>query len=112
ALFHELAARRFRLEARLDRTGTADTQSHAIRSDIANLRQELHQIDARIGAASLAQMKRHPSSTPAGALPLGDIPADVDVIEYWVGGKDSFAWVLTQQGITMTPIGPSTAINT
>ena len=112
ALFHELAARRFRLEARLDRTGTADTQSQAIRSDIASLRQELDQIDARIGAASLAQMKRHPSSKRAGSLPPGDIPADVAVIEYWLGGKDSFAWVVTQQGITMTPIGPSAVINT
>jgi CHAT domain-containing protein len=112
ALFHELAARRFRLEARLDRTGTADSQSQAIRSDIANLRQELDQIDARIGAASQSQLKRHPSAKQAGTLPLGDIPADVAIIEYWLGAKRSFAWVVTQQGITMTPIGPSAVINT
>jgi CHAT domain-containing protein len=112
ALFHELAARRFRLEARLDRTGTADSQSQAIRSDIAGLRQELDQIDARIGAASQSQLKSRSKSKKAGSLPLGQIPADVAIIEYWLGGKTSFAWVVTQQGITMTPIGPSAVINT
>jgi len=111
ALFHELAARRFRLEARLDRTGTADSQSQAIRSDIASLRQELDQIDARIGAASQSQLKHHGRSKQAGSLALGDIPADVAVIEYWLGARSSFAWVVTQQGITMTPIGPSAVIN-
>jgi CHAT domain-containing protein len=112
ALFHELATRRFRLEARLDRTGTADSQSQAIRSDIANLRQELDQIDARIGAASQTQVKSRSKSNRANSLPLGDIPPDVAIIEYWLGAKNAFAWVVTQQGITMTPIGPSALINT
>jgi CHAT domain-containing protein len=112
ALFHELATRRSRLEARLDRTGTADSQSRAIRSDIASLRQELDQIDARIGAASQSQLKRSSKSKKANSLPLGEIPGDVAIIEYWLGAKGSFAWVVTQQGITMTPIGPRAVINT
>src|SRR5262249_12353494 len=52
SLYRELAARRFRLETSLDRSGTQDTRAQAIRSDIANLRQSLDQIDAQIGAAS------------------------------------------------------------
>lgn len=111
SLYRELAARRFRLEARLDRTGTGDSQSQAIRSDIAGLRQELDQIDARIGAASQARAKLHSRSKKTGALPLGAIPPDVAVIEYWLSGRNSFAWVATRQGVTMTAIGPSPEIN-
>jgi len=111
-LYRELAARRFRLEARLDRTGTADTQSQAIRSDIAGLRQELDQIDARIGAASQSQSKPHSAAKKSGTLPLGSIPADVAIIEYWLGAKSSFAWVVTRAGVTMTAIGASPEINT
>ena len=111
-LYRELAARRFRLEARLDRTGTADTQSQAIRSDIASLRQELDQIDARIGAASQSHNKSRSAAKKTGTLPLGNIPADVAIIEYWLGAKSSFAWVVTRTGVTMTAIGASPEINT
>ena len=109
-LYRELAAHRVRLEANLDRTGTADSQSQAIRSEIATLRQELDQIDARIGSASeTAQARRLPKST---SLQLSNIPEGVAVIEYWLGSKDSFVWVLTRDVVTLTPIGASRDLNT
>jgi CHAT domain-containing protein len=110
ALYRELAARRFRLEARLDRTGTADTQSQAIRTEIASLRRELDQIDARIGAAS-QQPKQLSAARKTSSLPLGNIPADVAIIEYWLGAKSSFAWVVTRDAVTMTPIAPSSEVS-
>ena len=112
ALYRELAARRFRLEARLDRAGTSDTQSQAIRSEIATLRQDLDQIDAKIGAASQPAPDRRTTSQKPTWLPLNRIPANVAVIEYWLGGKDSFAWVVTREAVTMTRIGASSGINT
>jgi CHAT domain-containing protein len=111
ALYRELAARRFRLEARLDRSGTADTQSQAIRSEIATLRQELDQIDAKIGAASQTARNRRPKAQKASWLPLNDIPADMAIVEYWLGGKESFAWVVRRTGVTLTRIGTTSDVD-
>ncbi|MDB6105537.1 MAG: hypothetical protein JWO52_5536 [Gammaproteobacteria bacterium] len=111
ALYRELASHRVRLEARLDRTGTADSQSQAIRSEIATLRQEADQIDAKIGSASETAQIRRPSAQRTTSLQLSNIPNGVAVIEYWLGTKDSFAWVVTRDGVTMTPIGASPLLN-
>jgi CHAT domain-containing protein len=110
-LYRELAARRFRLEARLDRTGTADSQSQAIRSEIATLRQDLDEIDAKIGAASQTALARRPLSQKPTSLQLGNIPAGVAVVEYWLGAKDSFAWVITRNAVTMKRLGASPRIS-
>jgi CHAT domain-containing protein len=110
-LYRELAARRFRLEARLDRTGTADSQSQAIRSEIATLRQDLDEIDAKIGAASQTALARRPLTQKPTSLQLAKIPADVAVVEYWLGINDSFVWVVTRDGVTMSRLGASPRIS-
>jgi CHAT domain-containing protein len=111
ALYRELAARRLRLEVTLDRIGSSDSRSLAIRSEIATLRQDLDQIDAKIGAASQTARNNRPATQKTTTLPLGNIPAGVAVIEYWIGDKDSFAWVVTRNAVTMTRIGASAQIN-
>ncbi|MBV8806746.1 MAG: tetratricopeptide repeat protein, partial [Sinobacteraceae bacterium] len=110
-LYRELAARRLRLEARLDGSGTSDSRSQAIRLEIASLRQELDQIDAKIGAASQTALARHPAAQKPTTLPLNNIPSGVAVIEYRLGSKDSFAWVVTREGVSMKQIGASPRIN-
>jgi CHAT domain-containing protein len=109
-LYRELAARRFRLEARLDRTGTTDSQSQAIRSEIATLRQDLDEIDAKIGAASQTALTRRPLTQKPTSLQLAKIPADVAVVEYWLGINDSYVWVVTRDGVTMSRLGASPRI--
>jgi len=111
ALYRELAARRFRLEARLDRTGTGDSQTQAIRSEIATLRQDLDQIDAKIGAASETALTRRPLTQKPTSLQLANVPSGVAVVEYWLGAKDSFAWVITRAGVTMSRLGASPRIS-
>jgi CHAT domain-containing protein len=111
ALYRELAAHRVRLEARLDRAGTADSQSQAIRTEIATLRQEVDQIDAKIGSASETALTHRPAAQKSTSLQLSDIPNGVAIIEYWLGAKDSFAWVVTRDGVAMTPIGASPRLN-
>jgi CHAT domain-containing protein len=112
ALYRELATHRVRLEARLDRTGTVDDQSQVIRSEIGTLRQEVDQIDAKIGSASETALTRRPPTQRTTSLQLSNIPNGVAVVEYWLGSKDSFAWVVTRDGVTMTPIGASSGLNT
>jgi CHAT domain-containing protein len=111
ALYRELAARRFRLEASLDRTGPGDDQSQAIRSEIATLRQDLDQIDAKIGAASQSALARRPAAQKPTSLQLGGIPAGVAVVEYWLGDKESYAWVVTRDRVTMSRLEASSRIN-
>ncbi|MBS0416262.1 MAG: CHAT domain-containing protein [Proteobacteria bacterium] len=108
-LYRELAARRFRLEARLDRTGTADSESQAIRGEIANLRQEIDQIDARIGAASQNARGRRRERPKPASLALSRIPAGLAIIEYWVGNAGSFAWVVSRDGVKMRRLEASAA---
>jgi CHAT domain-containing protein len=112
ALYTEIAARRFRLEVSLDRSGSAGPQSQAIRSDIAALRQSLDQIDAQIGAASETTPTHRPADQQIGALNPDGIPPDVAVIEYWLGADNAFAWVVTHGAVTMARLGPSSRINT
>ncbi len=109
-LYRELAARRGRLEERLDQKGTSDIQGQTIRSEIALLRQELDQIDAKIGAASDSRLARRPAVPQSNALQLNRIPPGVAVIEYWLGADSAFAWVVTREAVTMTPIGPTARI--
>jgi CHAT domain-containing protein len=111
ALYRELATRRLRLEATLDRTGTGDSRSQVIRSEIATLRQDLDQIDAKIGAASQTALARHPAAQRPATLYLGNVPEGLAVVEYWLGATDSFAWVVTRNAVTMNRIGASARIN-
>jgi len=108
-LYRELAARRFRLEARLDRTGTADTESQAIRAEIANLRQEIDQIDAKIGAASQGARARRLARPKQAALRFSSIPAGMAIIEYWLGNQGAFAWIVTRDGVKMRKLDASAA---
>jgi len=108
-LYRELAARRFRLEARLDRTGTADTESQAIRAEIANLRQEIDQIDAKIGAASQHTRGRKLARPRQASLRFSNMPAGMAVIEYWLGHQGSFAWIVTREGVKMRRLATSAA---
>ncbi|HUI59346.1 MAG TPA: CHAT domain-containing protein, partial [Steroidobacteraceae bacterium] len=110
SLYREIAARRLRLEAALDRSGTEDARTVAIRAEIATLRRSLDQIDAQIGAASDAALRRK----PAPARPhwqAAQLPADVAVIEYWLGAEQAFAWVRRGSTLTMTRLGPSADID-
>ena len=109
-IYREIAARRFRLETSLDRSGTTDTQSQAIRTEIATLRQSLDQIDAQIGAASENARVPRPTDQQTVLAPA-NIPTDVALIEYWLGSDDAFAWVVTRGNITMTRLGASSRIN-
>jgi CHAT domain-containing protein len=108
-LYRELAARRFRLEARLDRNGTADAETRAIRTEIANLRQEIDLIDAKIGAASQSVRTRTREGSKLAVLGHNAIPSGMAIIEYWLGNRGSFAWVVTRTGVTMHKLDANAA---
>ena len=110
-LYRELAARHFRLETRLDRTGAADAPTLAIRTEISGLRQDLDQIDARIGKASQTARSRRGAARRPASLQFSANTIGVAVIEYWLGVSDSYAWVITRKGVTMSRLGATPPSN-
>ncbi len=112
SLYRELAARRFQLEVRLDRSGTQDTRVRLLRNEIAGLRQQLDQIDAQIGAASAKDAGADPQRTagPHKAIDLQAIPADTAIVEYWLGADEATAWVATREKLQMVQLGPTSRI--
>ena len=108
-IYRELAARRFGLAASIERKGTDDAYVKAISAEIALLRRQLDEIDARIGAASSKAAGPTRASAPAGIETQG-LPADTSVVEYWLGKEGAFAWVVTRDSITLTRLGTTTTI--
>ena len=110
-IYRELAARRSRLEVTLDRAGSGDAHVALIRADIATLRQQLDQIDAQIGAASAAARTPDRARAVRVAFDAHTLPADVAIVEYWIGSEDAFIWAATREGIVMAKAGSSAALN-
>lgn len=108
-VYRELAARRSRLAAIVDRSGTEDPRAVLIRTEITTLRQQLDEIDARIGAASGAQRAR--SDEERWTLPLASVPAQLAFVEYWLGAENAYAWTVTRSGLQMTRLGSSADVN-
>ena len=108
-IYRELAARRSRLATLVDRAGTEDARAVAIRADISTLRQQLDEIDARIGAASGRARAR--SDDERATLAVESVPAQVALVEYWLGVDNSYAWTMTRAGLQMTRLGPSSEVN-
>jgi CHAT domain-containing protein len=103
-IYQELAARRSRLETTLDRSTASDSRVALIRADIVDLRRQLDQIDARIGASSAGMARRVVGQDP---LNLRALRSDTAVIEYWLTEDLAIAWTVTTEGITMTRLRPA-----
>jgi CHAT domain-containing protein len=127
SIYRELAARRFGLAAQIDRTGPEDKRVRQISADIALLRRQLDEIDARIGAASLAaasrsapgarapaENRRVPDGTAANRVPDGmavnRVPDGTAVIEYWLGDEAAVAWVADGSSVSMVRLGSTATI--
>jgi CHAT domain-containing protein len=112
ALYREVADRRTELEARLDRSPETDSRVGAIRRDIAGLRR---QIDIITGspikhARAVDGTRKGGSSSIQAAVET--IPADVTVIEYWLGNENAWAWVITRGKVRMINLGESKRLET
>jgi CHAT domain-containing protein len=112
ALYREVADRRAELEARLDRSPESDPRVGAIRRDIATLRR---QMDTLLGSpmkhARAVNVARKDGTDSIRAA-IETIPADVTVIEYWLGEENAWAWVITRGKVRMINLGGSKRLET
>ncbi|MBV8405070.1 MAG: CHAT domain-containing protein [Gammaproteobacteria bacterium] len=90
-LYRELAARRFALDDRLERSGPTDPRVKHLVADIAELRREVDTLNTAIAS-------RTTTKTPSGGVrqPQGvpSLPASTALVSYWLGSDSAYAWVV------------------
>jgi CHAT domain-containing protein len=93
ALYRELAARRFALDARLDSAGSEDRRSQDLLAEIAELERQVDTVNTLI-AGRTAGVRGRIAGAPAN-VPM--LPANTALVSYWLGSEYSYAWVVLPQ---------------
>ncbi len=91
-LYRELAARRFALDSRLERSGNDDPRVRHLVADIAELRRQVDTLNttiARISTQPGASSAAHQPPTPVPTLAPGTA-----LLSYWLGAGSAYAWVV------------------
>jgi CHAT domain-containing protein len=93
-LYRELSARRFALDARLDRSGSDDPRARRLVGDIAELERQVDTVNTLIATRTM------PIGAPARAgskqrVGLPPLPADTALVSYWLGSESAYAWVVS-----------------
>ena len=108
-LYRALSARRFTLDARLERLGPDDPRVRHLVADIAELRREADMVNTVI--ASRAQV--HGASAPGARsrMSVPSLPADTALVSYWLGSESAYAWVLSPGEAHWARLSSPTAIS-
>jgi len=108
-LYRELSARRFALDARLDRSGSEDPRAQHLMGDIAELGREVDTVNTLIatrtmpnGASARTRSEQRVSLPP--------LPADTALVSYWLGSESAYAWVVSPTEIRWTLLPSPAAI--
>jgi CHAT domain-containing protein len=108
ALYEDLAARRYELEVRLDRTGEIDARVRELRASIARLRREADYLDAALGHSGASRLVSADPHTWVGWL-KARAPRSA-IIEFWLAGTQAYAWTATTEGVEMHSLGDSAVV--
>lgn len=105
-LYRELAARRFALDTRLDRSGADDSRARHLVADIAELRREVDTVNTLIATRAGA-----PAAGGRARMGLPALPADTALVSYWLGSDAAYAWTVLHGEVHWTHLSsPPTAI--
>jgi CHAT domain-containing protein len=107
-LYRALSARRFTLDARLERSGPDDPRARHLVTDIAELRRQVDMVNTVI--ASRAQIQGETVRTGHARKSVPSLPADTALVSYWLGSESAYAWVLLPGEIHWTRLSSPTAI--
>ncbi len=108
ALYRELAARRFALDARVDRSGSDDPRAKHLLGDIAELEREADAVNTLIARRVLPVGAEARGEGAAVHLPA--VPAETVLVSYWLGSEAAYAWVLSPTGLHWTRLPSPEAI--
>src|SRR6202030_3819676 len=98
-LYRELSARRFALDARLDRSGSDDPRAQHLLADIAELGREVDTVNTLIATRTLPIGA---SARTRSGQSLPPLPADTALVSYWLGSESAYAWVVSPTEIRWT----------
>jgi CHAT domain-containing protein/tetratricopeptide (TPR) repeat protein len=91
-LYRQLAARRFALDARLERSGSEDPRVRHLMADIAELRRQLDTVNTAIAKGIQPVQGSVRNTHERTTLPA--VSADTALISYWLGPESAYAWVV------------------
>jgi CHAT domain-containing protein len=91
-LYSELAARRFALDTRLDRSGSADPRTQHLIADISELEREVDTVNTTIAARTMSPSPR--TRSKRDGMNLLTLPPDTALVSYWLGSEVAYAWVI------------------
>ncbi len=95
--YGDIAARRFALDARLERSGPADARARNLIRDIARMQREVDAVNTTI--ASHVDGPGAAAGLPGKHMALPHLPADTALVAYWLGAEHAYAWVASTGGI-------------
>jgi CHAT domain-containing protein/tetratricopeptide (TPR) repeat protein len=107
-LYRELAAQRFALDARLERSGVDDTRTRQLTADIDELRRKVDTVNTFI--ASRTAGAGSPLRTGYTRTSVPSLGADTALISYWLGSESAYAWVVLPGEIRWTRLSSPSAI--
>jgi len=97
ALYRELAARQFALDARVDRSGSDDPHARHLMSDIAELERQADAVNTVIASRAMSAGTARREGSARASLP--SLPADTALVSYWLGSESAYAWVVLPRAI-------------
>jgi CHAT domain-containing protein len=107
-LYRELSARRFALDARLERSGTDDPTVRHLVADIAELRRQADTVNTVIASHTTSDGARVRTGRQGTGVP--SMPADTALVSYWLGSESAYAWVVLPGEIRWTRLSSPSAI--
>lgn len=89
AIYRELAARRFALDALPDLSPAHNPRARQLMSDIVELERQADTLNTVIAARA-----SHEGAEGAKRRNIPPIPMDTALVSYWLGSESSYAWVV------------------
>ena len=104
AIYQQLAARRFALDARLE-SGSDDPSTKRLISDITELQRQADTVNTLIATRT---SPRAEVSVVRFSLPK--VPAGIGLVSYWLGSESAYAWVVLPTGMHWARLSPPSEI--
>ncbi|MBV9726516.1 MAG: CHAT domain-containing protein, partial [Gammaproteobacteria bacterium] len=91
-LYREIAARRFALDARLERSGSEDPRVRHLLADIAELRRQVDTVNTAIAQATQPDDVSVGKGNKRANVPI--LADDTALISYWLGSESAYVWAV------------------
>lgn len=110
ALYREIAARQYQLDARRDAHEADDDRARFYQSEIARLRREADLLGGSMSADAAGAEPVASANPRAWVSALARHYPHTAVIAFWMGPSQSLAWRVTARGVQVFELGPTATL--